>query len=74
MTRRTELLMAAADALESGDDPFSGAFLGEHEVTSDECINLAQQLAIGARVVARGLDSPRSPEGTATLMTMAASL
>ena len=24
MTRRTELLMAAADALESGDDPFGG--------------------------------------------------
>lgn len=74
MTRRTELLMAAADALESGDDPFSGAFLGEHEVTSDECMNLARQLAIGARVVARGLDSPRSPEGTATLMTMATAL
>ena len=56
--------MAAADALDNGDDPFSGAFLGEHDVTSDECINLAQQLAIGARVVARGLGSPRSSEGS----------
>ena len=71
MNRRTELLMAAADALESGENPLSGGFLSEHDVTSDECLALADQLAIGARVVARGLSSPRSPQGMAVLLSMA---
>lgn len=74
MNRRTELLMAAAEALEAGDDPFGGGFLSEHDVTSSECINLARQLAIGARVVAEGLNHPRSPQGTGVLMTMSGSL
>jgi hypothetical protein len=63
-------LIAAAEALENGEDPFSGGFLSEHEVTSGECINLARQCAIGARIVARGLDDPRSAEGIATLTAM----
>ena len=71
MNRRTELLLAAAEALEAGDDPFGGGFLAEHDVTSSECINLARQLAIGARVVAEGLNRPRSPQGTGVLMAMA---
>jgi hypothetical protein len=71
VTRRTELLFAAAEALEAGDDPFGANFLGEHDVTSDECMNLARQLAIGARVVAHGLDQPRTSEGLAVLGTMA---
>jgi hypothetical protein len=74
MNRRTELLLAAADALEAGDDPFGGSFLGEHDVTSGECINLARQLAIGARVVAEGLNTPRSPQGVGVLMSMASSV
>lgn len=69
--RRTEILLAAASALEAGEDPFSAAFLGEHEVTADECRALAQQLAIGARVVAYGLDKPRSEQGVAVFLTLA---
>jgi hypothetical protein len=71
MTRRTELLMAAADAMEAGEDPFSGAFLSEHGVTSDECMALARQLAIGARTVAYGLENPQTSEGIAVLTTLA---
>ena len=71
MTRRTELLEAAAAALEAGEDPFGGSFLREHEVSSDECRSLAHQLAIGARVVARGLDKPASVEGQAVFMAIA---
>lgn len=71
MTRRTELLHAAAEALEGGFDPLSNSFLSDHEVTSDECVALAMQLAIGARVVARGLDTPGSPEAMAVVTAMA---
>jgi len=71
MNRRTELLEAAASALEAGEDPFGGSWLGEHEVTSDECRALANQLAIGARVVAAGLDTPRSVEGQVVFMAIA---
>ena len=73
-TRKTELLEAAADALDSGEDPFSNGFLSDHGVTSDECMNLARQLAIGARLVAYGIDNPRTPEGQAVLMSMARQL
>lgn len=71
MARRTELLNAAADALDDGQIPLVDPFLSEHEVTLDECFSLAQQLAIGARLVAYGLEHPRSPEGQAVLMSMA---
>jgi hypothetical protein len=74
MNRRTELLLAAADALDAGEDPLSGGFLSEHDVTSDECIALARQLAIGARVVAAGLNKPRSPQGMGVMMAMAEDL
>jgi len=66
--------MAAADALEGGDDPFRASFLAEHDVTSAECINLARQLALGARIVAEGLNHHRSPQGTAVLMSMVGDL
>jgi hypothetical protein len=69
--RSAELLLAAAEALEDNSDPFTGAFLGEHEVTFDECMSLAQQLAIGARIMAHGIEHPRSEQGTAMLLTMA---
>jgi hypothetical protein len=71
MTRRTELLTAAAGALDDGRDPLAPPFLDDHEVTLDECFFLAEQLAIGARLVAYGLDHPQSPEGMTVLMTMA---
>lgn len=72
--RRTELLEAAAEALESGDDPFSGRWLGEHDVTSDECVALASQMAIGCRVVAAGLSKPRSGAGLAVMEALAGAL
>jgi hypothetical protein len=71
MTRRAELLTKAADALDDGIDPFTDGWLSENRVSSDECLSLAQQLAIGARVVAYGLDHPRSEEGVGVLMSMA---
>lgn len=71
MTRRTELLTAAAAALDDGQNPLMPPFLDEHSVTLDECFSLAEQLAIGARLVAYGLDNPRTPEGRAVLMSLA---
>jgi hypothetical protein len=59
MTRHSELLTAAADALEDGDNPFSGSFLAEHDVTSDECMDLADSLAIGARLYAWAIENPK---------------
>ena len=71
MGRRTELLEAAAAALDDGEDPFAGGFLSEHDVSLDEAYSLAQQLAIGARVVAYGLDHPKTNEGMAVMFTLA---
>ena len=66
-----ELLRLAAEALDRGEDPFSPAFLGEHEVTFDQCMSLGKQLAIGARMVARAIERPRSEEGLAMFHTIA---
>lgn len=74
MTRRTELLEAAAAALDKGEDPLHVSFLSEHEVTLDEAYSLAEQLAIGARLVAYGLDHPRTPEGQAVMMSLVRAL
>ena len=46
-------------------------FLTKHEVTFDQCMSLSQQLAIAARIMAHGIENPRSEEGIAMLMTMA---
>jgi hypothetical protein len=67
-----QLLRAAADALDDGTDPFSLSFLSEHDVTSDQCLTLAEQLAIGSRIVADAITSPRSPAGVAYALTLAA--
>jgi hypothetical protein len=75
MTRHSaELLLAAAEALDDGQIPLCNPFLAEHDVTLDQCMSLAQQLAIGARIMARGIENPRSEEGIAMLMTMARDL
>jgi predicted nucleotide-binding protein (sugar kinase/HSP70/actin superfamily) len=66
-----ELLRKAADALDDGQVPLVNPFLSDHEVTLDQCMSLAQQLAIGARIVAKAIESPRSPQGIAMLMTIA---
>jgi hypothetical protein len=67
----SDLLRSAAEALDNGEDPFGAAFLGEHGVTADQCMALAQQLAIGARMVARAIERPRSQEGLAMFATIA---
>jgi hypothetical protein len=69
--RRTRLLMEAARALEDGQIPLMNPFLSEHDVTADECFSLAEMLAIGARIVARGLSDPRTEEGRVVLLEMA---
>jgi hypothetical protein len=59
MTRQSELLKAAAEALENGEDPFALHFLSEHEVTADECFDMADKIASGARIVAWATENPR---------------
>ena len=69
-----ELLRLAADALDDGRDPLTTPFLSEHEVTLDDCFTLAGQLALGARIVAKAIDSPRSAQGLAMMQTLVESL
>lgn len=69
-----ELLRLAATALEDGRNPLASPFLSDNDVTLDQCLSLADQLAIGARIVAGGIEHPRSPQGIAMLMTMTAGL
>lgn len=58
MSRSSELLKAAAEALDDGEDPLHHAFLSEHEVTLDECYDLAEWMAIGAALMAWALENP----------------
>lgn len=60
MTRQSDLLKSAAEALEQGEDPFGTSFLGQHDVTFDECMDLADKLAAGARIVAWISENPRA--------------
>lgn len=68
------LLRAAADALDDGQIPLMNPFLSEHDVTLDQCMSLAEQLAIGARMVAAAIEKPTSPQGVAMMLTLAESL
>jgi hypothetical protein len=74
MSSSAELLRKAAEALEAGEDPFNDNFLSRNEVTFDQCMSLGQQLAIGARIVAEGIEHPRSPEGHVMVLAMAKQL
>lgn len=74
MASSAELLRRAATTLEDGGIPLMNPFLSDNEVTLDQAMSLAEQLAIGARIVAAGIENPRSEQGTAMLMTMAAEL
>ena len=74
MTSSAELLRRAAAALDDGQIPLVNPFLSDNDVTLDQCFSLAEQLAIGARIVAAGIENPRSPQGVAMVMTMAESL
>jgi hypothetical protein len=53
VSRGQDLLLAAADALDDGQDPFATPFLSEHNVTLDECYTLGEQLASGARMMVK---------------------
>lgn len=59
MSRSAELLKAAATALENGEDPLSLHFLSEHDVESGECLDLADSLAMGARLIAWAMEHPK---------------
>jgi hypothetical protein len=68
-----QLLRKAAAALDEGNDPFAGLFLTENDVTFDQCMTLAENLAVGARMVASAIENPRSECGAAWAMTLARS-
>jgi len=64
------LLRKAAGALDRGEDPLTAPFLGDNDVSLDQCYTLAEQLAIGARIVAAGIEEPRSLAGQAYLAAL----
>jgi hypothetical protein len=59
VSRSSDLLKAAADYLDDGGNPLELLFLSENEVTFDECGDLADSLAMGARLVAWAMEHPR---------------
>jgi hypothetical protein len=74
MSRTSELLKAAADALDDGRDPLTLPFLDDHAVTLDECFDLAEWLAVGAQLMAWAIENPRQAKtavsGATDAMTM----
>lgn len=66
MSRTSDLLHSAAEALEDGQDPLATPFLAEHGVTYDECMDLADLLAMGARLTAWALEHPDEALGAVT--------
>lgn len=68
-----ELLRKAADALADGEDPFGTSFLSRNEVSLDDCGTMADMLAVGARMVAAGIERPHTPVGAAMMSEMAKS-
>lgn len=59
MSRIADLLNKSADALDLGQDPLTNPFLRANEVTFNECLDLADNLALGARIVAWAHENPR---------------
>lgn len=59
MSRQADLLREAADALNDGRDPLTNPFLSEHGVTLDECYDMADFLALGARLIAWAVENPK---------------
>jgi len=51
VSRRTDLLKLAVDALEDGSDPFHESFLIENAVTLNEVYDLSDDLAAGGRLM-----------------------
>ncbi len=71
MASSAELLRRAAAALDDGQIPLVNPFLADNDGTLDQCFSLAEHLALGARIVAAGIENPRSEQGTAMLLEMA---
>jgi hypothetical protein len=65
-----QLLREAAKVLDNHGDPLSEWFLSENEVTLDQAMALGTQLALGARIVAKALEKPRSQQGLAMFQTL----
>lgn len=59
MSRHADLLDAVADELEEGKSPLNHTFLVEHDVTADECMDLADSLALSARLLVWAMRNPR---------------
>lgn len=59
MSRSSEILKAAAKALEDNCDPFHESFLTANAVTLDECFDMAESLALGAQVIAWAQEHPK---------------
>ena len=60
MRQRTkELLTAAAGAFAETRSPFENAWLVEHEVTLDECVNLSDEIARAIRIYVNAPDDVR---------------
>ena len=70
MASSAELLRRAADALDDGQIPLVNPFLSDNDVTLDQCMALAEHLALGARIVAAGINNPGSPQGLVLMMEM----
>jgi hypothetical protein len=71
-TRSIELLKTAADALLDGRDPFCDSWLSDNDVTLDECMTLAEQLAAGATILAWAMEHPKQALGAVNGAHMAA--
>jgi hypothetical protein len=59
MARMPDLLRKAAEALDDGQIPLMNPFLSDHDVTFDECMDLAELMAVGAQLVAWAMDNPK---------------
>jgi hypothetical protein len=64
MASTAEQLRLIASGLDVGETPLNERFLSEHQVTLDQAMTLAEQLAIGAWIVAYALDHPQSAAGS----------
>jgi hypothetical protein len=61
--RLVGILTAAADAMEAGMDPFDTAFLVDNQVSLDESYVMGDLMALGARLIALGLEHPEIARG-----------
>ena len=72
MSRMNDLLTAAAKRYDDGGNPFGPEWLAEYSVTLDECLELAQQVALAIRVyqvtVSMGLEGSVSDRKVAGLI------